>query len=349
MPLKTYGAMESDMTDTRSVLLTGGAGYVGSHTCVELLQAGWQVTILDNFSNARRDVIERIGQAAGTNPPALVEGDVRDRELLARVFAETPFHAVMHFAALKSVANSVADPLGYWDVNVGGTLRLLEALTAAGCNRFVFSSSATVYAPSDEPFDESSPLGPVNPYGDTKVASERLISSVAATRPGFAASLLRYFNPAGAHPSALLGEEPADPPDNLLPYIAQVAAGKREKLGVFGDDYATADGTGERDYVHVCDIARGHLLALEALDRDGVGHVLNLGTGRGSSVLQLRDAYARAAGRDVPYEILPRRAGDVARILCKADKAAEFMGFETQFGIDDICRSSWAWTCRKGG
>lgn len=334
----------------RHILLTGGAGYVGSHCCVELLQAGWHVTILDNFSNARRDVIERIGQAANTTPPDLVEGDVRDKSLLLSVFERTPFHAVMHFAARKSVAASVGDPAGYWDVNVVGTLRLVQAMAEAGCGRLIFSSSATVYSAQAAALGvlrEDAPLKPVTPYGDTKLACEQLIMAHEASHPDFTASILRYFNPAGAHPSALIGEEAAEPPDNLIPYIAQVASGRRQSLQVFGDDYSTPDGTGVRDYVHVCDLAYGHLVALEALERHRTGHIVNLGTGRGYSVLEMQAAYSRASGREIPYEIKPRRHGDLASCLCDTTRARELLNFEARYGAEEICASSWAWMLQR--
>lgn len=332
------------------VLLTGGAGYIGSHCCVELLRAGYRVTILDNFSNAQREVVERIGLAAESAPPVVVEGDIRDEELLSSLFSDGSFDAVMHFAARKSVAESTRDPIGYWDVNVVGTLRLLNAMAEAGCKRLVFSSSATVYSPkagASGAIREDAPLDPVNPYGDTKLACEKLIAAHEAANANFAASILRYFNPAGAHPSALIGEEPADPPDNLVPYIAQVAVGQHPVLQVFGNDYATPDGTGVRDYVHVCDVARGHVAALNLLERDETGHVINLGSGRGHSVLEMRDAYERVSGRRIPFEIGARRPGDLASCLCDTTRARQLLGFETQHDADSICRSSWAWTRQR--
>lgn len=335
----------------RHILLTGGAGYVGSHCCVELLQAGWHVTILDDFSNASRDVIQRIGEAAGTTPPYLIEGDIRDKSLLLDLFERIPFSAVMHFAARKSVAESIGDPAGYWDVNVVGTLRLLQAMAQAGCERLVFSSSATVYAPQASMqgalLRENAPLEPITPYGDTKLACERLIAAHETAHPSFTSSILRYFNPAGAHPSALIGEEAADLPNNLIPYIAQVASGHQRALKVFGDDYSTPDGTGIRDYVHVCDLARGHLAALEALERCRTGHIVNLGTGRGYSVLEMRAAYSQASGQEIPYEIRPRRRGDLASCLCDTTRARELLNFEAKYGAEEICASSWAWMQQK--
>lgn len=328
-------------TTTGHILLAGTAGYVGSHCCVELLRAGCRVTILDNFTNARRNVIDRIGQAAETAPPDLIEGDIRDEDLLSGLFKRTSFDAVMHFAARKSMAASVRVPAGYWDVNMVGTLRLLQAMTRARCGRLVFFSSATVYSAQAAVHEDAS-LNPVNPYGDTKLACERLIAAHEAPGSGFAASILRYFNPAGAHSSALIGEEAAEPPDNLIPYIAQVAEGCRPALQVYGDDYLTQDGTGVRDYVHVCDLAHGDIVALEALERHGTGHVVNLGTGRGYSVLEMRAAYSRASGREIPYEIKPRRHGDLASCFCDTTRARELLNFEARYGADEICASSWA-------
>lgn len=332
------------------ILLTGGAGYVGSHCCVELLQAGWRVTILDNFANARRDVIDRIGQAAGTASPDLIEGDIRDEALLSNLFKRNSFDAVMHFAALKSVAASVRDPASYWDVNVLGTLRLLQAMAQTGGGRLVFSSSATVYAAqaaAQGAVSENALLNPTTPYGDTKLACERLITAFEAAHSGFKASILRYFNPAGAHSSALIGEEAAEPPDNLIPYIAQVANGQRPALQVYGDDYPTHDGTGVRDYIHICDLAHGHVAALGVLEKLEAGHLVNLGTGRGHSVLEMRAAYSRASGREIPHQIKPRRSGDLASCFCETSHARELLNFEPQYGIEEICASSWAWLQKR--
>ena len=265
---------------------------------------------------------------------------------MSNLFKRNSFDAVMHFAALKSVAASVRDPASYWDVNVLGTLRLLQAMAQTGGGRLVFSSSATVYsaqAAAQGAVSENALLNPTTPYGDTKLACERLIAAFEAAHSGFKASILRYFNPAGAHSSALIGEETAEPPDNLIPYIAQVANGRRPALQVYGDDYPTHDGTGVRDYIHICDLAHGHVAALGVLKELETGHLVNLGTGRGHSVLEMRAAYSQASGQEIPYEIKPRRSGDLASCFCETNYARELLNFEAQYSIEEICASSWAW------
>ena len=325
------------------ILLTGGAGYIGSHTYVALIGAGYEVTILDNFHNANRTVSARLEQLTG-KPVTLVEADVRDKAALKDLFARESFDAVVHFAALKAVGESVEKPLEYFDVNVGGLINLLQAMDGAGCRRIVFSSSATVYGVPDEaPTPETAEFRAMNPYGQTKITGEHILNQLAEADDRWAVGILRYFNPAGAHDSTLIGEDPSDIPNNLMPFIAKVAVGELAELQVFGDDYDTPDGTGVRDYIHVEDLARGHVLSLAALLGEGKGHVVNLGTGEGSSVLEMVAAYKRASNRDVPYRIAPRRAGDVPVYVARADKAKEVLGFETERSLLDMCASSWKW------
>jgi UDP-glucose 4-epimerase len=344
-----YGARDGGGDDLKAqamakrILLTGGAGYIGSHTYVALVEAGYDVVVLDSFVNARRSVPERLAQITG-RPVSLIEGDVRDGDLLARIFAEQTIDAVVHFAALKAVGESVARPLAYFDVNLGGLTTLMKAMATAGCRRLVFSSSATVYGiPDETPTPESAPFRAMNPYGQTKIMGEELLRYQVAAEPDWAVGVLRYFNPAGAHASGLIGEDPRDIPNNLMPYIARVATGDLERISVFGDDYDTPDGTGVRDYIHVEDLARGHVLSLAKLFETGAGHVVNLGTGRGYSVLEVIAAYGRACNRDLPYAITPRRAGDVPIYVAKADAAAAVLGFRTEKGLDEMCASSWRW------
>jgi UDP-glucose 4-epimerase len=325
------------------ILLTGGAGYIGSHTCAALVAAGHRPVILDSFVNARADVPDRLARITGTDLP-VERADVRDRAALARVFAAHRFDAVVHFAALKSVAESVARPLDYADVNLGGLTRLLAAAAEAGVFRLVFSSSATVYAESDTmPLAEDAALGFASPYAWTKLVGEQLLAQVAAADPRWAFGVLRYFNPAGAHESGLIGEDPRDIPNNLMPYIARVATGDLPALRVFGDDYPTPDGTGVRDYIHVMDLAEGHVRSVEALAQTGAGHVLNLGTGRGASVLEMLAAYSRACGRTLPHQVAPRRAGDLAAYWGDPSAAARLLGFRATRDLDAMCATSWRW------
>jgi UDP-glucose 4-epimerase len=340
-----------------TVLVTGGAGYIGAHVVAELLAAGRRPVILDDFSTSRPDAVERI-DALGLGAAELVVGDVRDRAVLDAVFSRFAIDAVVHLAGLKAVAESVADPLLYYEVNVGGATALLRAMTRHGVGRMVFSSSATVYgAPSRNPISEDAALGPCNPYGRTKLMIERIIGDLACAHPGFAAVSLRYFNPVGAHGSGLIGEDPAGVPNNLFPLIAQTAAGLRDKVRVFGNDYPTPDGTGIRDYIHVVDLARGHLAALDLLsgDRAAAGRniPINLGCGRGFSVLQAIAAFARAAGGEIPVEIAPRRPGDVAECIADPRRAAELLGWRAERGLDAMCADHWAfarrWSPKRGG
>ncbi|MBF9042546.1 UDP-glucose 4-epimerase GalE [Rhodobacterales bacterium HKCCE4037] len=325
------------------ILLTGGAGYIGSHTYVALIDAGYEVTILDNFTNANRSVVDRLEQLTG-KPVSIAEADIRDATTLAGLFAEHQFDAVVHFAALKAVGESVERPLDYFDVNISGLINLLRVMDAAGCRRIVFSSSATVYGVPDEtPTPETAEFRAMNPYGQTKISGEQILNQLVAADERWKVGILRYFNPAGAHDSALIGEDPRDIPNNLMPYIAKVAAGELAELQVFGDDYDTPDGTGVRDYIHVVDLAKGHVLSLAALLGEGQGHLVNLGTGEGHSVLEVVSAYKRASNRDVPYRITERRAGDVPVYVARADKAEEVLGFRTEHTLDQMCASSWKW------
>jgi UDP-glucose 4-epimerase len=325
------------------VLVCGGAGYIGSHTCVVLAERGHEVTIADNFCNSSPVVLDRLAQLTGRAPDAR-NVDVRDAVALAALFAGQRFDAVIHFAALKAVGDSCERPLAYFDNNISGTISLLRVMRDAGVGRLVFSSSATVYGePQSVPIDEDAPLSSTNPYGRTKLVMEQLIGDVCAADPGLQAISLRYFNPVGAHPSGLIGEAPSGVPNNLMPYICQVAAGKRERLQIFGGDWPTVDGTGVRDYIHVMDLARAHAHALEALE-EVRGHLpLNLGAGRGISVLQLLRAFEAASGRDIPYRIVDRRAGDVAEVYADPARAERLLGWRTELDVDAMCRDAWRW------
>ncbi len=325
------------------ILLTGGAGYIGSHTYLGLVEAGHEVVILDNFTNARDDVPERLERISG-RPATVYRGDVLDRALLDRIFADQAIDGVVHFAALKAVGESVQKPLDYIHTNVGGLLTLLAAMEAAGVRCIVFSSSATVYGDTNiQRIPEDHPRSHTSPYGYTKITGETALEQVAAADARWAVGILRYFNPVGAHRSALIGEDPGDIPNNLMPYIAKVATGELRRINVFGDDYNTPDGTGVRDYIHVEDLAHGHVLSLNALMETGESHAVNLGTGIGSSVLDVIRAYSAACGRDLPYRIVARRQGDVSSVTALPDKARAVLGFEAQKTLDDMCRSSWAW------
>lgn len=324
------------------ILLTGGAGYIGSHTYVALIEAGYEVTILDNFQNANRSVVERLEKLTG-KPVSVAEADVRDATTLGGLFSEHQFDAVVHFAALKAVSESVEKPLDYFDVNISGLINLLRVMDAAGCRKIVFSSSATVYGVPDEtPTPETAEFRAMNPYGQTKISGEQILNQLATADPRWNIGILRYFNPAGAHESHLIGEDPRDIPNNLMPYIAKVAAGELDELQVYGDDYDTPDGTGVRDYIHVEDLARGHVLSLVAL-LDNQSHLVNLGTGVGNSVMEVVAAYKRASNREIANRVVDRRAGDVPIYVAKADKAEEVLGFRTEKSLDEMCASSWGW------
>ncbi len=326
-----------------TVLVTGGAGYIGSHTVLLLLEAGRRVLVLDNLSNSSREALERVAAITGKRAE-FVEGDIRDTALLDRLFQEHEIGSVIHFAGLKAVGESVAQPLRYYDCNVTGSLRLLEAMDRAGVRHLVFSSSATVYGdPASVPIREDFPLSATNPYGATKLHIEDMLRDLHRADPRWSVALLRYFNPVGAHESGRIGEDPNGEPNNLMPYVAQVAVGKREQLRVFGDDYDTPDGTGVRDYIHVMDLAEGHLAALDALARDGGLITTNLGTGRGYSVLEMVRAFAAASGREVRYQIAERRPGDVASCYADPAHAKQVLGWEAKRGIDTMCADHWRW------
>lgn len=327
----------------KRILLTGGAGYIGSHTYVALLEAGYECVVLDNFSNASHSVPPVLEKITGV-PVQLVEGDVLDRDCLDRIFSAHHIDAVIHFAAFKSVGESVANPLAYMQCNIGGLVTLMQAMEAAGVFHLVFSSSASVYGtPQTLPVPETAPLSYASPYGYTKLACEQIIAQACAADPRWAVGVLRYFNPVGAHPSGLIGEDPKDIPNNLMPYIAKVAAGELPQLSVFGNDYPTQDGTGVRDYIHVCDLAAGHVLSLQSLLEKNAGHLVNLGTGQGYSVLELLAAYSKACGRDLPYEIVERRPGDPAASFADPQKAKDVLGFRATHDLDEMCASSWHW------
>jgi len=330
--------------ESMSILVTGGAGYIGSHTCVELLNAGYDVAVVDNLSNSRREAIRRVEEITG-RPVAFYQVDLLDKPALEEVFRGHPIEAVIHFAALKAVGESVEKPLEYYWNNIAGTLTLLRTMREFGVKRIVYSSSATVYAVPDSPrpLTEDSPLGPVNPYGRTKWMGELILRDLHAADPEWAIAILRYFNPVGAHPSGRIGEDPEGIPNNLMPYITQVAVGRRERLNVFGGDYPTADGTGVRDYIHVVDLAEGHLKALDKILTNPGCHVYNLGTGRGYSVLEVVAAFERASGRKIPYAIVGRRPGDVA--VCYADPSAarDGLGWTATRGIEEMCADAWRW------
>lgn len=325
------------------VLVCGGAGYIGSHACLALHGRGHQVEIADSFVNSSPVALERMATLAG-HAFALHEVDLRDRAALCALLAQGGYEAVVHFAALKAVGESCERPLDYFENNIGGTIHLLQAMRAAGVPRLVFSSSATVYGdPEQVPVGEGAPVGATNPYGRSKLVMEQLIGDVCAADPVFRAVNLRYFNPVGAHPSGQIGEDPRGVPNNLMPYIAQVAVGRRDCLNVFGGDWPTHDGTGVRDYIHIMDLARAHADALDYLGSGGGNATVNLGTGRGLSVLELVHAFERASGRPVPHRIVPRRAGDVAEVYADPTLAARLFGWRAELDVDAMCRDAWRW------
>ena len=322
-----------------NILVAGGAGFIGSHTCVSLMEAGHSVVVADNLFNSKASAIDRIAEITGARPK-FYECDVTDAASVEKIFAENALDGVIHFAGYKAVGESVEKPLIYYRNNLGSTVALAEACLRHKVPRFVFSSSATVYGNGKPPFVEDMELLPTtNPYGETKVMSERILTDTAKANPGFCVSLLRYFNPVGAHQSGLIGEEPNGVPNNLMPYITKVAKGKLPQLRVFGNDYDTPDGTGVRDYIHVVDLAEGHVAAIEKLT-SGV-HIHNLGTGEGTSVLQLVHAFERANGIKIPYEIVGRRAGDIAVCYADAGKAERELGWKAKLSVEDMCRDAW--------
>ncbi|WP_076592230.1 UDP-glucose 4-epimerase GalE [Herminiimonas arsenitoxidans] len=326
------------------ILVTGGAGYIGSHTCVELIKAGYQVVVVDNLCNSKISVLDRVATITGTSLP-FIQIDLRDRESLEQVFSEYQFDAVIHFAGLKAVGESVAEPLRYYDNNVEGSLVLFQVMAAHGVKNLVFSSSATVYGdPATVPILEDFPLAATNPYGRSKLMIEEMLRDVATSDPAWCIALLRYFNPAGAHESGLIGEDPNDIPNNLFPYVAQVASGRRELLSVYGDDYPTIDGTGVRDYIHVVDLAIGHVKTLvRLLSKEAGVMAYNLGTGCGSSVLQMIQAFEQASGRRIPYRIVARRPGDIAVCFADASLAQRELNWRAERSIEQMCTDSWRW------
>ena len=325
-----------------NVLVTGGAGFIGSHTVVELLEGGYGVVVIDNLSNANQESLRRVEKITGKSV-AFYENDVRDEAALELIFTKHKIDWVIHFAGLKAVGESVQKPLEYYDNNLGSTLVLLQVMRKFGVKNIVFSSSATVYGePERLPLDEGCRLSPTNPYGATKLMQEGILTDLWVSDHSWNVVLLRYFNPVGAHPSGLIGEDPKGIPNNLMPYVAQVATGKLKRVGVFGNDYPTPDGTGVRDYIHVVDLARGHVAAIKALKEGGV-HIYNLGTGNGYSVLDMVKAFSKACGKELPYEILPRRAGDVPACYATSAKAEKDLNWKAQFDLDDMCRDQWNW------
>lgn len=340
------------------ILVTGGAGYIGSHTCIALHEAGYDIVVYDNLSNSSREAVKRVSNLVG-QPIEFVEGDIRNAELLRQVFSSHQFFGVIHFAGLKAVGESVATPLLYYNNNVSGTITLLEVMAEYGIKNLVFSSSATVYGdPETLPIDESSKRSCTNPYGQSKLTIEHILEDLAASDDSWNLIALRYFNPVGAHTSGQIGEDPNDIPNNLMPYISQVAVGKLDKLSIFGNDYPTVDGTGVRDFIHVTDLAQGHVAALNYLEKqtrsdenDSVGFLpINLGTGKGTSVLELVNAFTEITGKSVPYQFTGRRAGDIASCYASADKAKALLGWEAKLSITEMCRDTWNWqSCNPDG
>lgn len=329
------------------ILLTGGAGYIGSHAAIEFIKAGYSVVVLDNLSNSKLEAVKRTQTLAGVNFD-FIKGDIRDRVLLDEVFAKYKIKSVVHFAGLKAVGESVQQPLRYYDNNVNGSLVLFEAMTAANVNTIVFSSSATVYGdPHTVPIKEDFPLSTTNPYGASKLMIENILRDVHVANPHWRIALLRYFNPAGAHESGLIGEDPNGIPNNLMPYIAQVASGKRESLQVFGGDYATHDGTGVRDYIHVTDLVKGHVKALQYLEKNQELITVNLGTGKGYSVLDMLKAMEQAVNKEIPYKIADRRAGDIAACYADPEYAFKKIGWKAEFDQQAMCQDTWRWQSKN--
>ena len=329
------------------ILLTGGAGYIGSHAAIEFIKAGYNVVVLDNLSNSKQEAVKRTQALAGVNFD-FIEGDIRDRALLDKVFAQYDIKSVVHFAGLKAVGESVQQPLRYYDNNVNGSLVLFEAMIAANVHTIVFSSSATVYGdPHKVPIKEDFPLSTTNPYGASKLMIESILRDVHVANPQWRIALLRYFNPTGAHESGLIGEDPNGIPNNLMPYIAQVASGKRAALQVFGGDYATHDGTGVRDYIHVTDLVKGHVKALQYLEQHQELITVNLGTGKGYSVLDMLNAMEQAANKTIPYQITDRRAGDIAACYADPEYAFNKIGWKAEFDQQAMCQDTWRWQSKN--
>ena len=325
------------------ILVTGGAGYIGSHTLIELDSAGKDFVVYDNLSNSSKVSLKRVEQIIGKSVK-FIEGDIRDKKRLKELFSSYSINCVIHFAGLKAVGESVEKPLEYYDNNVVGTLRLLEAMREAECKQIVFSSSATVYGdPASVPITEDFPLSTTNPYGASKLMIENILKDLYISDRSWKIILLRYFNPVGAHESGLIGEDPNGIPNNLMPYISQVAVGKLKELSVFGNDYNTPDGTGVRDYIHVVDLANAHVKAVEKIESISKVEAINLGTGKGYSVLDMIKAFKEASGKDIPYKIAPRRAGDIAQCYANPAYAKELLGWEAKRDLLDMCKSSWNW------
>ena len=325
------------------ILVTGGAGYIGSHACVALIEAGHSVVILDNLCNSSAQVLTRLERITGREP-VFVQGDVRDRDCLDQIFSDYSIAAVMHFAGLKAVGESVNSPLEYYDNNVTGTLTLLAAMAHALVKTLIFSSSATVYGdPASVPIAEDFPCSATNPYGRSKLMVEEILADWLVANPAWSVGRLRYFNPVGAHPSGLIGEDPLGTPNNLMPFVAQVAVGRQDSLYVFGDDYPTPDGTGVRDYIHVMDLVEGHVAALAYIQRQSGLHTVNLGTGQGVSVLDIVKAFEQASGRTIPYEIVERRPGDIAECWAQPSLAEQLLGWKASRTLEQMCEDAWRW------
>lgn len=325
-----------------NILVTGGAGYIGSHTCIELLESGYGVVVIDNLCNSDEESLVRVEKITGKKLK-FYKGDICDAQILKKIFTENKIDAVIHFAGLKAVGESVSIPLTYYQNNIGGTLTLCEAMQDANVKNMIFSSSATVYGdPASVPVRENFPVSATNPYGQTKLMIERILQDLFVSDNSWSITLLRYFNPIGAHKSGLIGENPRGIPNNLMPYITQVATGKLKRLRVFGNDYPTPDGTGVRDYIHVVDLAKGHVAAIKGASEKGV-HIYNLGTGKGYSVLDVVAAFEKASGIKIPYDIVPRRPGDIAEVYADPAKAYDDLGWKAQFGISEMCADSWRW------
>ncbi|CAM3801604.1 UDP-glucose 4-epimerase GalE [Vibrio aquimaris] len=338
-----YVIENNDKVITMNVLVTGGLGYIGSHTCIQMLEAGMTPIILDNLYNSKKSVLERIAKVTGVEP-LFIEGDVRDKENLVKVLKEQNIGAVIHFAGLKAVGESVEKPLEYYDNNVNGTLALVDAMRQVGVKSLVFSSSATVYGdPASVPITEDFPTSATNPYGRSKLMVEECLTDFEKANPDWSITLLRYFNPVGSHPSGDLGEDPSGIPNNLMPFVSQVAVGRREYLSVFGDDYPTPDGTGVRDYIHVMDLSDGHVAALKKVGNKQGLHVFNLGTGNGYSVLEMVAAFEKASGKQVPYNIVPRRPGDIAECWADPSKAIQELDWKAERTLEQMTTDTWRW------